>query len=183
MNLSQTQTYRDLRAVLIRLELVSHAPTQNLQPAESDPARRLRLDTDEPAGISRLSEKGGRRPPGGLDDDRLRRVDEMGDPDLVMLRSADHFKRRAEGCNTEHDLALVLRDAREALRSYLHAPEVTDPPFGSFEFKMQVVRAVEGGLSPDAAKQRFGIGRSTVYKYLAQFSEDDSWRRGRGKAA
>lgn len=174
--------FAELMQVLAELELVSHAPTQNLGAATDDPTRRLSVVPDE-SGISRLSEKGGRRPPGGLDDDRRRMPDDRGDPDLVILRSADFFRRRLARCESRSILRLILADAREALRSYRKAPARTDPPFGSFEFKMMLVVAVESGLSVDGAKQRFGVGRSTVYKWMAQYSEDTAWRRrSRGAA-
>jgi hypothetical protein len=164
--------FAELCQVLAELELVSHAPTVNLgQSTDAAPS------VAEEHGIYRLAEVGGRRPPGGLDDDRRRVADDRGDPDLVILRSADFFRRRLQRCHSERVLLLILADAREALRSYRKAPARTDPPFGSFEFKMQLVVAVEGGLPVDAARQRFGVSRSTVYKWLAQYSEDTSWRR------
>lgn len=169
--------FAELCQVLAELTLVSQAPTQNLGAADSDPARRLALVEEQ--GVSRLSEKGGRRPPGGLDDDRRRLEDE----DLVVLRSADFFRRRVERCESQAILRLILADARKALDSYRRAPERTDPPFGSFEFKMRLVVAVEEGLSVDAAKQRFGVGRSTVYKWMAQYSEDSAWRQRARRAA
>lgn len=175
-DLSQHPEWTELHRVLAELALVSQAPTQNLAPSSGGKTTDV-----EPAGVYRLSEKGGNRPPGGLDDDRRRLGSEHESPDLVMLRSADHFRRRLERCHSQRILGVILEEAREALRSYRMSPPPPNPPFGSFEFKMRLVRDVEEGLSVEAAKQRFGVGRSTVYKWMAQYSEDTSWRRRRAR--
>lgn len=175
--LSQTKEWAELHQVLAELTMVSQAPTQNLTPAtgqELDP---------EPAGVYRLSEKGGKRPPGGLVDDRRRLGSEHETPNMVMLRSAEHFQLRLARCHSVPVLRLILADAKEALRSYRKSPPPSNPPFGSFEFKIRLVRDVEEGLSVDAARQRYGVARSTVYKWMAQYSEDTSWRRRRARGA
>lgn len=169
--LCRAPEWAELQRVLAELTMVSQAPTQNLTPAtgqELDP---------EPAGVYRLSEKGGKRPPGGLVDDRRRLGSEHETPNMVMLRSAEHFQHRLSRCHSVTVLRLILADAQEALRSYRKSPPPSNPPFGSFEFKVKLVRDVEEGLSVDAARQRYGVARSTVYKWMAQYSEDPRWRR------
>lgn len=172
-----TETYRELRKVIARLELVSHAPTQRLEPAEADPEKRLRADTADPAGVSRLSDKGGRRPPGGIEDDGPRKW-QNGPPDDVVLRSAEHFRRRLVGCNTEADMKKVLADAQRALLSWQKTPPNSNPEVGSFQWKKQIVREVqEGKRSRESAREFYRISERTLRRYIHDYGEPKRTKR------
>lgn len=142
----------ELLQVIARLEVISHVPAVNLDPT--------------PAATS--EEKGGARPRGGIDrkDDR--------EPDFA-LKSADHYRRRLQGCRTLRDVELVLADARLTLRAWTRTPEPRDPEWGSFAWRRQIVKDIETGKrTVDACRSHYSVSRATVYRYLEQYGTKDA---------
>ena len=140
----------ELLQIIARLEVLSHVPAVNLNPQP----------------VTTEDGKGGARPRGGVDreDDR--------EPDFA-LKSADHYRRRLNGCRTVRDVELVLVDARRTLLAWTRTPEPRDPEWGSFAWRRQIVRDIESGKRTiDACRSHYSVSRATIYRYLAQYGTE-----------
>lgn len=132
---------RELLAIIARLEVMSHVPAVNLDPTPA-------ATTDA---------KGGARPRGGIDrkDDR--------EPDFA-LKSADHYRRRLDGCRTVRDVELVLVDARATLAAWMRTPVTGQPTPGDPLFKRWVRQQLAGGKKPEEIARVGGVSRQYVSK-------------------
>ena len=137
----------ELLNVIARLEVISQVSAVNLDPT--------------PAATD--SSKGGGRPSGGIDrkDDR-----EPG----FELKSADHFRRRLRKAHTEGAVLAILADAHKTLKAWTVGPEPKDPPWGSFEWRRQIVRDFESGKRDlDGCRSFYNVSRATVYRYVRMY--------------
>jgi len=156
-------TRSDLMQVLARLELVSHGTTQSFDPQP------VTTEGDD---------QGGHKPRGGATDDRARRWEDGAPADMVMLRSADHFRRRLAGCVTEGDLQRVLRDALVALESYRRAPvpgRDEQPPWDDVSRWKRW--AWHSKLHGAELARRSGVSRQAVYKRMRGYNLDNNERK------
>ena len=131
----------ELLAIIARLEVISHVPAVNLDPTPPE-------TTDG---------KGGARPRGGIDrkDDR--------EPDFA-LKSADHYRRRLQGCRTGRDVELVLADARRSLAAWTRTPVTLQPLPGDPLFKRWVRQQLDAGKKPEDIARVGGVSRQYVSK-------------------
>lgn len=129
MRLTEADEWRTLRQLICELDLISHGTTQSFDPMPPD-------STDG---------QGGKRPSGGPQDDGRRRWD-GGPPDETVLRSADYFRHRAQGCRSVDDVVRAIEDARRALESWKHTPAPAkgdNPEPGDSLFKRYVAESEE----------------------------------------
>lgn len=131
----------ELLQVIARLEVISHVPAVNLDPT--------------PAATS--EEKGGARPRGGID----RKDDSEHD---FALKSADHYRRRLQGCRTLRDVELVLIDARGTLRAWTRTPVTGQPLPGDPLFKRWIRQQLDAGKKPEDIARVGGVSRQYVSK-------------------
>lgn len=165
LDLTATPTWRELTNVIARLDLVSHGTTQSFTGTR---------------GTSADDDIGGRRPAGGISDDHRRDYEHGTPPDPVMLRSADHFRHRAQGCRTEPQLAAVLHDAQAALRSWQHTPRTTDPEPGSWAWREQIARDIATGKrTRGQAMKHYSISRTTLWRILKTYAPHLAEKRTR----
>ena len=140
----------ELRNIIARLDLMSHAPSVNLE-----------------GGSPSSEDRGGQRPPGGIS----RRDDKA--PDFA-LKSGDHFRRRLANARSERAVTMILADARKSLDGWTHSPPPADPERGSYHWKLQIVRDVQSGrMSIDRAKQHYTVGKATIYRYVKRYGDHD----------
>lgn len=137
----------ELLAIIARLETMSHVPAVNQSPKA------------EVGGATTSDERnpGGSRPRGGIDrkDDR--------EPDFA-LKSADHYRRRLQGCRTTRDVELVLVDARLTLRAWTHT-QVRDQPLpGDPLFRRWVNQQLEAGKSQSEIARLSGLTRQRIHQ-------------------
>ena len=147
---------RDLRQVLAQLELISHVSAA--QPGGQ--------------GHDESEDIGGRRPPGGIDH-RDDKPFVKGEPNLMLQRSPDHFRRRLAKAHNEQSRREILHDAQKSLEAWKRQPAPTDPEWGSFQWRRQIVAEIRAGKRTiDGARQFYSISRATVYRYLSQFIDE-----------
>lgn len=111
----QTSEYRRAVHVILQLNMISQVSGRSL----------------EASSRSTETSRTGNRPPGGVDrfDDRQ--------PDFRQ-KSAEHFRRRLNGCRSTRDVELVLEDAVAALDAWRRTPVSGDPLPGDPFFKRWV---------------------------------------------
>lgn len=136
---------RRLGDVLARLSVLSHAPAMNIDP--SGPLSHAKGDHS----------KGGNRP-GGVDVDGKLSAEEKRDRRVFLLKSFDHFKRRAAGCKTLGDVEAVIEDAERTIRAWERSPYSTlknrDPMKGDAMFPRYLERVVRENEKLPADKRR-----------------------------
>ena len=152
---------QELRQVLAELELCSHVPAVNITPSGRD------------AG----TDVGGNRPTGGIDrrEDRAREELSTGDdPDRgVLLRSAEHFRRRLAKASSERAEAAILEDARRALAAYRRAPKPRDlghPMPSDPQWKRWVA---ESQLPAREVARKCSVSRQYVEKVRKQWLDNE----------
>lgn len=131
----------ELLAIIARLEVMSHVPAVNLDPTPA-------ATTDA---------KGGARPRGGID-----RKDDA-EPGFA-LRSADHYRRRLNGCRTVRDVELVLVDARRTVIAWTRTPVTMQPTPGDPLFKRWIRQQLDAGKKPEEIARIGGVSRQYVSK-------------------
>lgn len=124
-----------------RLELKSHASSSV-------------LDVDRVSS----SKPTGNRPAGGIDrrDDR--------EPDC-WLRSADHYRRRAEGARSVYAVAKIMADLRKTMVAWERSPLPSDPVPGDPFFRRYVV---ESSKSVGELARLHGISRQYLHRLRSQ---------------
>jgi hypothetical protein len=138
---------RDLREVIARLEMVSHVSAVSL----------------ESSGRDTSDDIGGKRPPGGLDHAGDREAD-------WLLKSADHYRRRAARAHTERALQAILQEALASLHAWQHQTPSVNPVWGSFEWKRQIALEWESKQrSTESVKIHYSIGERTLRRYVAAY--------------
>lgn len=141
----------DLRTVIARLELCSHVSAMDLDPSSRDSGEDV----------------GGKRPSGGVD-----REDD-GDRELV-LKSAEHFRRRLAGAYSERTLVVILHDAEAALEAHRKQPppqKDNEPEFGSSQWKRYIGESTE---SYGTLAARFGVERSYIQQVRKKYRSDEA---------
>lgn len=143
----------ELAQVLAELELVSHVAAVNLDPHPADSTRT----------------PGGNHPGGGIDKRDERRDDQ--DAPAHLLKSAGHFRRRAELARSDRALAAILEEAERTLQAWKVQQDTPDnPQIGSFLWKRKIAREVESGeRTIDEAVRRYSVSRRSVYNYIEMY--------------
>ena len=153
-DLRDSPEWAELARLIHKLDLMPHGVTQSFDPTPRDTSRH----------------PGGARPAGGPNDDGNRRASGHETPDQVMLRSAEHFRRRARGCKTVADVRVVLTDAKVCVTSWTKSPAPSNPEWGSYNWKRQIVADVRAGEKTlDKIRSDYGISARTLRRYLAMF--------------
>lgn len=138
----------DLKQAIAQLELISQAPTQNLDAFSRDSSGDI----------------GGNKPSGGID----RRGDR--EPDY-KLKSADHFRRRVQKARSILGLEEILTDIWATLRAW----KCPDPPLGiepernTLAWKRMIANS---SLSAERLAHKHEIGVRTVYRYRSLYRAD-----------
>lgn len=145
----------ELAQVLAELEMVSHVGAANLSP-------------EPQTGIG--NDRGGRRPQGGIDrrDDRYRDTDEHSERNEndrpAVLRSHEHFRRRAARCTSDANLLVVLNEARLTLAAWKVAPVPSEPVWDDVSaWKFWAARS---DLPVVELARRAGVSRQAVYQRM-----------------
>ena len=142
-----TEDLHELRQLIARLHLMSHVASVNLD-----------------GGSPSSEDKGGRRPPGGID----RRDDAA---DGYMLKSAQFFERRLAGARSDRAVALILADARLALEAWTKTPLPAlslHPPMDHPQWKRWI--ACSSLPDPELARL-YGVSRAYIRQVRIQYDE------------
>ena len=133
-----------LRQVVVRLDMVSHAKTLNWSPV-----------------VSQGKNDGGGRPSGGL----VRKDDWQED---YRQKSGEYFRRRAKRVETEAELGLLLAEAEATVEAWRRAPASpgVDVP-NNILLRRCVIAEDTRDISTVASF--YGVSRSTVKRYRQQY--------------
>lgn len=140
--MKDTVEYRAAVHVILQLNMVSQVSGRSL----------------EASSRSSETSRTGNRPPGGVDrfDDRQ--------PDFRQ-KSAEHFRRRLNGCRCVRDVRLVLEDAELALDAWRRTPLSGDPLPGDPFFKRWVR---EHDASDSELARLTGVSRQYINRIRQQ---------------
>lgn len=138
------------KTLLLRLELVSHGGTQNLNPQ------------------GKAAERSALFPPGGI-----ARKDDREDPETPLWRAYSHlhFKPRLANARTTEVVELLIGEMEDALRAWTHTGM---PPRDSQAWKERI--ANEPGHVEDVART-WGVKKTYVWQLRRQFGTGGHWRR------
>lgn len=168
----------ELRRVVQRLALVSHAPAQTVNLAPPPEGLRApvrwRVWPNRPAD----AHVGGRSRGGG--DSSLPRggVDWRGDKtEEYRQKSHVYFQRRLDAMErsdrlyTASDLSALHREAREALLAWMKTPDVSgvkdlEPEPKSFLWKCQIA---DDDRPVETVKTHYSVSRATIYRYRSKY--------------
>lgn len=161
INLHHTPEWAELTRLILRLDLISHGTTQSFDPTPRDTTRH----------------PGGARPAGGPTDDGNRKNNGHEVPDQVMLRSAEHFRRRARGCRTVADVLIVIDDAKACEDSWKKPPKLSEQPpwVDASQWKRWAAR--NAGLGVPELARLSGVTRRAVMKRMAGYEGFETSKR------
>lgn len=141
---------RDIRnqlsQVLLDLELVSHGCTMNFDPSRGG---------GDPLG-----------PSGGIrhgDDKRFVK----GEENHMRQKSHLFFVQRVRAANSDAELELLLRDAREALDAWQRTPQTLEPEYGSFAWKRMIA---ESSLSDQELAVKWHVSSKQIGNYRKKYA-------------
>lgn len=176
IDLADLETRRlvgELRKIVQRLALVSHAPIQgyNLAPSENGRGERWRSRDTRPP----IPHLGSHMPKGGDTQEPRGEVDWRGDktPEyrqkshLYFQRTITRWERSAY-LYTAGDLASLLGEAEDALTAWLKTPVVAGVELerGSFRWFCAIA---DDDRPIDKIKEHYSVGKSTIYRYRAKY--------------
>lgn len=141
---------RQIRQVLAELELVSQAPVQNF----------------ESSGRDRGEDIGGRCP--GTPSKVVSKDDREWD---YAQKSVEHFRRRLANAHSDIVLAMILRDARVALKAWKMQPEPVgvEPEQGTLAWKRMIANSPE---TAERLSKKHSIGVRSVYRYREMYASE-----------
>jgi hypothetical protein len=150
---------QDLRQVIAELSLLSHVAAASTGTSTRDAGESI----------------GGKRPPGGIDRREDRQRAEIGvtkddQPDRI-LRSAEHYRRRAERAHSLHTLEQILSEARASLTAWRRQPSSADkahPMPGDFNWKRWVA---ESSLPSSEIARKCSVSKRYVNRVRAIYRE------------
>jgi len=141
LSVRSTDEFLELVNLIHRLELKSHTSA-------------LVMDTDH---VQTGKATGGGQPSGGAD----RRDDKQ---DGYWLRSADHYRRRAEGARSTYAVGKIMVDLRRTMAAWERSPTPSQPIPGS-PFFGRYVR--ESDKSVGELARLTGVSRSYLHRLRA----------------
>lgn len=143
---------RELKQTIAELELCSHVSAVSLEPSGRDSGEDI----------------GGKRPPGGVDRAEDRQIDDGGDERPAVLKSAEHFKRRATKAKSEPALQAILEDAQRTLVAYRRAAPPVDPTLDDPQWKRFVS---ESSKPSNKLAEQYGVSTRYINKVRAQYRD------------
>lgn len=158
---------RELRRIILKLSLKSHAPIQGYEFAPSEVGRGDRWrKSDRRAPVPHLGQhqakSGGTRMPRGG-------IDRQGDrtPEYRQ-KSHAYFEQRLKRIQTLEGLRALLKEAEEALEAWTRTPQVAgvDPERESFYWKCAI--ADDKRPMEDILRQ-YSVSRATVFRYRLKY--------------
>lgn len=146
----------EIRRIVLRIGLVSHAGAAQLG--------RSSKGTDDDIG--------GRRPSGGIEkhDEYCRGCKDC--DGTFALKSAEHFQRKLQRCNTAFQLQRLRDEAQAAWEAWSHTPAPKpadlDPirDRGTFYWKCAIA---DDDRPLETVKTFYMVSRATVYRYRAKY--------------
>ena len=168
MNLADHPKAHQLRQVVVRLDMMSHANGASYEFAPNDVGRgdRWRF-TNRHAPVPHLGSRQGK---GGFDTKTPRgTIDWKGDktPEFRQ-KSAEYFRRRAGRVKTIDELEALLSEAQAALDAWGHTPTVRGIPYERETFLWKCAIADDPRDIATVATF-YAVGRRTVSRYRTQF--------------